>query len=160
VSLVAQGRFDEHDWSLRRQDTALNASYGPLITQLGYTLTKYDPKLGTPDPAIGVFDKVDQQEVLGTVGLRLTDRWSVIGQMRYDIDARTRIQDIYQLKYLDECFALTASYIETFVSNPALEIKQDRTLMLRFEFKNLGGYNYRTDALNHFFGDTNQGKIP
>ena len=35
--------------------------------------------------------------------------------MRYDIDAKQRIQDQLQLKYTDECFVLTASYIETFV---------------------------------------------
>ena len=151
VSLVAQARFDEHDWSLRRQDTALQATYGPLLAQVGYTFTQFDPRLG-------VFD--DQQEVLGTLGLRLTDRWSVVGQVRYDIDARTRIQDVLQLKYQDECFVLTASYIETFVENPALDIRPDRTLMLRFELKHLGEYSYRTDSLNHFFGDTNQGTIP
>jgi LPS-assembly protein len=151
VNLVAQGRFDEGDFSLRRQDTALNLNYGPLLSQVGYTFTQFDPKLG-------VFD--NQEEVLGTLGLRLTDRWSVVGQMRYDIDDRTRIQDIYQLKYQDECFVLTASYIETFVENAALDIRPDRTLMLRFELKHLGEYNYRTDALNHFFGDTNQGTIP
>jgi LPS-assembly protein len=155
TSLVAQGRFDEHDWSLRRQDTALSLNYGPLLTQVGYTFTRFNP-LATSNAL--EFD--DQHEVLGTVGLRLTDRWSVIGQMRYDIDDRTRIQDIYQLKYADECFVLTASYIETFVENQALEIKPDRTVMLRFEFKHLGEYNYRTDSLNHFFGDTNQGTIP
>jgi hypothetical protein len=26
--------------------------------------------------------------------------------------------------------------------------------MLRFEFKHLGGFNYKTDALSHVFGDT------
>jgi LPS-assembly protein len=155
ASLVAQGRFDESDWSLRRQDTALNLNYGPLLTQVGYTFTRFNP-LATP-PALE-FDT--QQEALGTVGLRLTDRWSVIGQMRYDIDDRTRIQDIYQLKYQDECFVLTASYIETFVENAALEIRPDRTLMLRFELKHLGEFSYRTDALNHFFGDTNEGSRP
>lgn len=151
TSLVAQARFDEDDWSLRRQDTALNANYGPLLTQVGYTFTQFDPRLGEFD---------DQQEVLGTLGLRLTDRWSVIGQMRYDIDDATPIQDVYQIKYQDECFVLSASYIETFVENQQLDIRPDRTLMLRFELKHLGGYNYRTDALNHIFGDTNQGGIP
>jgi LPS-assembly protein len=155
TSLVAQGRFDERDWSLRRQDTALNLNYGPLLTQVGYTFSRFNPLATSPGLE---FD--DQHEALGTVGLRLTDRWSVIGQMRYDIDDRTRIQDIYQLKYQDECFVLTASYIETFVENQALEIRPDRTLMLRFELKHLGEYSYRTDSLNHFFGDTNQGTIP
>jgi hypothetical protein len=85
--------------------------------------------------------------------LRLTDQWSqwsVIGQMRYGIDANQRIQDVHQLKGEDDCFVLTQSYIETFVENPALDIKPDRTLMLRYELKSLC-QDYRTDALSHFF---------
>jgi len=150
VSLVAQGRFDEKDFTLRRQDTALQATYGPLLTQIGYTFTQFDPKLG-------IFD--DQQEIIATVGLRLTDRWSIVGQSRYDIDSRERVQDIFQVKYTDECFVLTASYIETNIDNPALEIRKDRTVMLRFEFKHLGEYNYHTDVLGHVFGDMNTGRV-
>ena len=48
---------------------------------------------------------------------------------------KQRIQDQLQLKYADECFVLTASYTETFVENAALDLKPDRTLMLRFELK-------------------------
>ena len=163
-NLVAQGRFDERDWSLRRQDTSLNATYGPFLAQAAYAFTKFNPLSSTvPNNPIDAANTAfidEQQEVMGTLGLRLTDRWSVLGQMRYDLDDRTRIQDIFQVKYQDECFVLTASYIETFVENPALEIRPDRTLMLRFELKHLGQYNYRTDSLNHYFGDTNQGSIP
>jgi LPS-assembly protein len=161
-NVVAQGRFDERDWSLRRQDTALNANYGPFLAQVGYAFTKFNPLSSTvPNAALPPTTFVDeQQEVLGTLGLRLTDRWSVLGQMRYDIDDRTRVQDVFQVKYQDECFVLTASYIETFVENQALDIRPDRTVMLRFELKHLGQYNYRTDALNHYFGDTNQGTTP
>jgi LPS-assembly protein len=156
IGLTAQGRFDQSDWSLRRQDTSVTANYGPLLAQAAYTFSKFNPQ--SPDVPPGFFDQ--QQEVLGTLGLRLTDRWSILGQMRYDIEDRQRIQDVYQLKYQDECFVLSASYIETFVSNEALDIRPDRTLMLRFELKNLGQYSYRTDALSHYFGDTNQGTVP
>jgi LPS-assembly protein len=52
---------------------------------------------------------------------------------------------------------LTASYTETFIENAALDLKPDRTVMLRFELKHLGEFNYKTDQLNHVFGDTNQG---
>jgi LPS-assembly protein len=163
VGLTAQGRFDQSDWSLRRQDTSITANYGPLLAQAAYTFSKFNPQSATVPSTIGppplpVFD--EQQEILGTLGLRLTDRWSILGQMRYDIEDRQRIQDVYQLKYQDECFVLSASYIETFVENPALDIQKDRTLMLRFELKNLGQYSYRTDALSHYFGDTNQGTVP
>ena len=149
VNLITQGRFDQSDWSLRRQDTAVQASYGPVFAQAGYTFTRFDTQPG-------VFDT--QDEVLGSLGLRLTTNWSVLGQMRYDIDARSRIQDLVQVKYQDECFVLTASYIETFVENTPLGIRPDRTLMLRFELKHLGDFNYRTDQLNHFFGDQNSGR--
>ena len=77
--------------------------------------------------------------------------------LRYDIDAKQRIQDQIQLKYADECFVLTASYTETFVENAALDLRPDRTLMLRFELKYLGQFSYKTDTLDHVFGDTNSG---
>jgi LPS-assembly protein len=151
MNLVSQARFDEQDWSLVRQDSLLQANYGPFMTQLGYTFTKFDPITGALDT---------QQEAIGTLGIRLTDRWSVLGQVRYDIDSHERIQDIFQLKYADECFVLTASYIETFVDNPALGIRPDQTLMLRFELKHLGDYTYRTDQLSHVFGDQRNGAVP
>ncbi len=146
VALVAQGRFDEKDLTLRRQDTLLRASYGPISTSIGYSYSLFDP-------ITGLLDK--QQDVLGAVGLRLTDNWSVAGMMRFDIDDKQRIQDQIQLKYSDECFVLTASYTETFVENAALDLRPDRTLMLRFELKYLGQFNYKTDSLDHAFGDTN-----
>ena len=148
LSLIAQARFDEADWSLRRQDTLLQASYGPFSTSIGYTFSRFEPVLG-------VFDT--QEDILASVGLKLTNHWSVLGQVRFDIDAKHRIQDLVQLKYADECFVLTASYIETFVENTALDLRPDRTLMLRFELKHLGEFKYKTDQLNHVFGDSNQG---
>jgi LPS-assembly protein len=151
LNLVSQARFDEKDWSLVRQDSLVQALYGPLLTQVGYTFTKFDPITGVLD---------SQQEAIGTVGLKLTDRWSVLGQVRYDIDTQERIQDVLQLKYQDECFVLTASYIETFVENPNLGIRPDQTLMLRFELKHLGDYTYRTDQLSHVFGDQRNGVPP
>ena len=45
---------------------------------------------------------------------------------------------------------LTASYIETFVENTTLDIRPDRTLMLRFELKHLGEFSYRTDCPEPF----------
>jgi LPS-assembly protein len=101
--------------------------------------------------------ETDRSDYVAGIGLRLTDNWSVAGMMRYDIDAKDRIQDQIQLKYSDECFVLTASYTETFVENAALDLRPDRTLMLRFELKYLGQYSYKTDSLDHVFGDTRSG---
>jgi len=49
---------------------------------------------------------------------------------------------------------LSATYIETFVDNPALGLTPDRTVMVRFELKNLGSYSYNS---SHVFGDQNLG---
>jgi len=144
VSLVAQGRFDERDWTLRRQDTILQAGYGPVTGTVAYSYSHFDPLLSALDT---------QQDVITSLGLRLTNHWTLSGTLRYDIDAKMRIQDVVSLAYADECFVLTASYIETFVDNPLLELKPDRTLMLRFELKHIGQFNYKTDQLNHVFGD-------
>jgi LPS-assembly protein len=147
--VIAQGRFDEKDWELKRQDTYMRTSYGPFSSTLGYTMTRYDTLAGLADT---------QQDILASVGVRVTNNWSVEGQVRYDIDDKRRVQDILQLKYQDECFVLTASYVETFIDNPGLELKPDRTLMLRFELKHLGQFNYKTDQLSHVFGDMKQGQ--
>src|SRR3990172_6666031 len=151
LSLIAQGRFDEKDWSLRRQDTMLQASYGPVFGSAAYTFAHFDPQVS----ATSAVD--NQQDILATLGLKLTNHWTIAGSVRYDIDTERRIQDQFSLKYADECFVLTASYTKTFIENAALDLKPDRTLMLRFELKHLGEFNYKTDQLNHVFGDTNQG---
>ena len=47
---------------------------------------------------------------------------------------------------------LSATYEETFIDDPLRDIDPDRTVMLRFELKNLGGFKYKTDVLDHVFG--------
>lgn len=143
LSLVAQARFNESDWELRRQDTLLSAAFGPFTTQLGYTFTK--PSVATMVNPTPEQTRI-QQDVIANLGIRLTDNWSILGQVRYDIDANRRIQDMLQLKYADECYVLTASYIETFVEQSDIGLKPDRSIMLRFELKHLGDFSYRTDV--------------
>ena len=150
-SLVAQGRFDDKDGSLRRQDTLASAGIGPLTLQALYTYQHADPLLNI---------NTDQHDLMGTIGLKLTDNWSVLGSMRYDLDAKQRIQDLIQLRYADECFVLTASYQETFVANTALNIVPDKTVMLRFELKNLGDFNYKTDTTSFAARGDNQPATP
>jgi LPS-assembly protein len=151
LSLIAQARFDDDDWKLYRQDTVVQASYGPVFGSAAYTFARFDPQIS----ATSAVDT--QQDILASLGLKLTNHWTVAGTVRYDIDARDRIQDQFSLRYSDECFVLTATYTETFIENAALDLRPDRTLMLRFELKHLGEFNYKTDQLNHVFGDSNQG---
>jgi LPS-assembly protein len=147
LSLVAQSRFDENTWALRRQDALVSASFGPVALQTIFTYTAADPLNGFA---------TSQQELQGTVGLKLTDNWSLIGSMRYDLDLSTRIQDSIALRYSDECFVLTGTFSETFVENALLGVRPDRTFMLRFELKHLGEFNYKTDVTSFINRGDNQ----
>ena len=141
---LSQSRFSESDFGLRREDLFASVNYGPFTASAVYTYAAADPLLG--------IDK-SQSDVTANLGLRLTDRWSISGAVRYDIDAKNILTDSVSLKYADDCFALTTTYQETFLTNPTLGLTNDRTVMFRFELKNLGSTSYSTSVLNQTFGD-------
>lgn len=147
--MIGQARFDERDMSLRRTDLISEFNYGPLMAQANYTFSAADPT--------SVIAK-DQQEIFGLVGLRLTDRWSIQGSMRFDIDSHQRLQDAIQIRYADDCFVLTGTYTETFIEDLTRDIQPDRTLMLRLEFKYLGDFRYKTNALDTVFAPNQPAK--
>jgi LPS-assembly protein len=138
---ISQTRFDENDLSVRREDAGFQISYGPLMASANYAYTASDTALGL---------LTNEQDVTALAMLRLTDHWSVGGGFRYDIDAAELRQDSIQVKYSDECFVLTATYSELYYNSATID--DDRTLMLRFELKHLGQFQYKTDALDFAFG--------
>jgi LPS-assembly protein len=146
--LISQSRFDESSFDLERADLAMVSNYGPISAQVGYTYNAHAFIPDASDPTQLV--PSSQQEVLGALTLRLTDRWSVGGTMRYDADNNSILYDSVMLKYADECFVLTAAYIE---SNYNMEtIENDHTFMLRFELKHLGDFAAKTSTLDFDFG--------
>jgi LPS-assembly protein len=100
---------------------------------------KYNPEL----PAVRA-----EQELQFGGALKLSEHWSLLGGIRYDIDTQDRLQDTIQLRYADDCFVLTASYTESFISNPALGIEPDKAVMLRLEFKHLGQFALNQNVTN------------
>jgi LPS-assembly protein len=138
---IGQMRFDEATLALRRADLMAQVNYGPLTAVALYGYTSADPL------ASGSAAAVNQQQLAGTLALKLSDRWSLLGTITYDIDEKFRVQDALQVKYTDDCFAITATYTETFINNPAKDIVPDRSIMLRFEFKYLGDFRYKTNSL-------------
>lgn len=145
---VGQGRFDEDDLSLVRADVASEFRYGPIDAQAIYTFAANDPLTG--------LDTGDQQDLIGSVGLQIAERWRLAGSIRYDIDESQIRQDSIALSYHDDCFVLTATYAESNIENEDRDLTKDRTILLRFQLKHLGDFSYRADALDHLFGE-NQG---
>jgi LPS-assembly protein len=142
---ISQTRFDEDDFTIRREDAAAVINYGPFSAQVAYSYIFNDPEFGLAETT--------DQDISGTLAMRLTDTWSVTGGMRYDIDGGQRLTDSLQIRYLDDCFLLSATYQETFINDPRREIEPDRTLFFRVEYKYLGGFNYKSDVLDHVFSD-------
>ncbi|MEZ5900864.1 MAG: LPS-assembly protein LptD [Hyphomicrobiaceae bacterium] len=141
--LISQSRFDQSSLGLRRQSTGLNYSYGPLDITGVYSYAAADSL---------VEQQGSQQEVQSALNVQLTDRWSAGAGVRYDIDASQLLSDFISVKYADECFVLTATYSESYYNSDT--IQDDRTLMLRFELKHLGEFNYASDTLDFAFGGT------
>ena len=131
--LVSQARFDERDLSLRRNDTYTSFTTGPFSAQVQYSYMRID--LDNPaDPLRR------EQEVQFGGALRLSENWTLLGGIRYDIDEQERLQDTIQIRYADDCFVLTASYTESFITDRDRGIEPDRAVMLRLEFKHLGQF--------------------
>jgi LPS-assembly protein len=137
--LVSQARFDERDLALRRNDTYTSFTAGPLTAQVQYSYMKFNPELPVARA---------EQEVQFGGALRLSERWSLLGGIRFDMDTHQRLQDTIQLRYADDCFVLTASYTESFITNPALGIEPDKAVMLRIEFKHLGQFAVNSNVTN------------
>ncbi len=146
LQLISQTRFDQDDFSMRRQDAAAQATVGPFSASAIYAFL-------ASDPTNGIYDA--QEDLYGSLEMRLTDRWSVSAAMRYDIDAEQLASDMIQARYADECFVLTATYTDNYYHNP--DIIDGQTVMVRFELKHLGEFGYSTDALDYRFSEQSGG---
>ncbi len=145
--LLSQARFDEKTFDIKRTDIFMKASYGPLNGSVNYANID---AAGASD--IGFTE--DREEVQATASLQVSNYWSVFGSLRYDLADESFIQDAVGIKYADECFVLSVSYNETFISDG--DIQPDNKVMVRFELKQLGGTSIETDISDNLISGTNE----
>ena len=136
---LAQNRFDTETLDVARTDLFTYVGYGPVQSTVNYAFNRKNPADIPLLTAPALY--TSKEEVLGTLQLKLTDKWFLIGSARFDIDKNKALQDTIGLKYLDECFMLTTTYTETFYTDR--DIRPDKQIMVRFELKHLGGFNYQ-----------------
>src|SRR5690606_29160141 len=98
LGFIAQARFNEDTFDLKRTDLATLATYGPFAGKIGYANQAAQPGLGIVD---------DRQEIQSSGSVLLTKFWSLIGDIRYDLEADQTITDAIGLRYADDCFALS-----------------------------------------------------
>lgn len=137
--LIAQGRFDQGDFSLRRTDMHTWMNYGPFNIAASYIkqVPKLDISSSDPNSLIG-------EEIAVSAGVALIDNWSLIGNVRYDIEEKFVERHGLGLRYADECFMFGLEYDRTTAVDGNVE--PDTTVAVRFEFKHLGGFETKTDV--------------
>ena len=127
---IGQARFDKDDLSLRRTDLAASFDYGPVKSSIIYASLDAQPGLGITEK---------REEIQTSGSLQLAKYWSLVGSSRYDISGSQRIEDELGIRYADDCFALTVTYNESFIRDR--DIQPNSSVMVRFEFKNLGAFD-------------------
>ncbi len=138
LQLVSQLRFDENDGSVKRQDLSVSGHYGPVQASVNYVNADAQPSLLLPD----------REEVTGALALKLAENWTLFGDARYDLDREDIIRNSIGLKYTDECFMLSVSYLETNITDG--EIKPDHTVIVKYDLLQLGNPASRTDSIGAF----------
>jgi LPS-assembly protein len=149
LQLISQSRFEQSGLALEREDAAAQIGAGPVSATAIYSFL-------SADPADGFL--TSQSQVSGSLGLRITDRWSISGAATYDLDADQLASDTFQARYADECFILTASYTDNFYHNPT--IIDGQTVMLQFSLKYLGEYKYSSSVAGLFNSQQSGGGAP
>ncbi len=132
--LIAQGRFDQENFELRRTDIHSWMSYGPFSASANYV--KQTPKLDV--------NNLTGEEIYGSAGIQLTKFWSLTGNIRYDLHDSEVDRHGVGLTYADDCFLFGVNYEHTTPVDGSVD--SDTTISFRIELKHLGGFKSASGA--------------
>jgi LPS-assembly protein len=130
----AQSRFNQSTLAIERTDLGSSANYGPI--QLG---VNYANVSGEPGLALGA----TRQEVKTSGTLALTQDWSLLGNLRYNLETDSPITEGLGLRYQDDCFMLAVTYERSFITDQS--IVPEQRFLVNFMLKYLGSYEFQTD---------------
>jgi len=133
---------------VKRSDLGSWLRYGPAQLRVNYADVTSEPGLAAGQP---------RQEILTAAVLALTKDWSLLGNIRYDLQTDQTITDGLGLQYQDDCFLLSATYQRSFIEDQ--DIKPDERFLVNFTLKYLGAYKYST-SVTDTFGSDNAEIIP
>jgi LPS-assembly protein len=140
LQLVSQVRIDEDDLHVNRHDLTVTGTYGPFIASANYVNADAQPALGFDEP---------REEIAAAAAVKLAANWTLYGDIRYDLDADDILRNSIGLKYSDECFVLSVTYIDSNITDGD-DIRPDQTVLVRYNLLNVGGSNTRTDNIGTF----------
>jgi LPS-assembly protein len=146
LSFSAQSRFDNATYDLERTDLGSWARYGPAQVRVNYV----DASNDTLDAAPGL-DLGESREEFVTAGvLALTNDWSLLGNLRYDLENDETITEGLGLRYQDDCLMLDVIYQQSYITDQ--DIQPDQRIVVNFMLKYLGGtYETTSDGYGGYY---------
>jgi LPS-assembly protein len=137
---TARFRFDESSFAVERAEFEGRATFDRWSLALLYG--NY-----AAQPAIGFLERRDG--VLGSASVKITPNWTVQGSARYDIGNAEFDQYQVGVGYIDDCVAVSVSYITDFaygfsvINNTTtptpITASVDHAVMLQISLRTLGG---------------------
>ena len=108
---------------------SLNAlgTYEDTIASLGYVYTR-------EDPSAGIYEQ--RQELSAAASLAVSDNWSVLGSLVYDIENGSPVKESFGLAYADDCLQVSAVYSET--PEQYSDLVTGREVFVRLSLRTLG----------------------
>jgi LPS-assembly protein len=135
LGFSAQSRFDEDNFDIRRTDLGTWAQYGPARVRVNYADVTGEPGLAEGEP---------REEIVTAGTLAITQDWSLLGNLRYDIATEQTITDGLGLRYQDDCFLVDVTYQRSFIRDQ--DIEPDERFLVSFNLKYLGAYSLSTES--------------
>jgi LPS-assembly protein len=86
------------------------------------------------EPDIGFLTR--RQGVLGSASLKLTQNWTLLGSLRYDVEAERVNQRSVGIGYIDDCFGLNLTYVTDY--GYTLSPQPIHSVMLQVSLRTLG----------------------
>ncbi|NJL50287.1 MAG: LPS-assembly protein LptD [Blastochloris sp.] len=134
-TLSSHYRFDNDDFSVNRLEVQASANYDRVTLSALYG--RY-----APQPLLGYADW--REAVVGSTGLKVTDHWSVIAAVRYDVVNDKLDTTNYGIKYLDDCVGISVNYITDYTESGNAE--NVHKIMFKIDLRTLGEGGFSTSV--------------
>lgn len=120
-------RFDQETLNVRRFEVEARANYDRWSVSALYG--NYDAQ-----PALGFLER--REGILATGSIKLAQNWSMLGSIRYDLDAGKVDQTRFGIGYIDDCLILALNYIASYTYSG--NVNQDHRVILQLSLRTLG----------------------
>ena len=131
VAATARARFDNDTLDVNSAEIGTIGAYRGSTASLGYAYYR-------TSPAAGIFD--ERQEVNTATSIKLTDNWSLVGSLVYDISHHASVSRSLGLAFSNDCLDLSATYSE--ITDPYSDLVSDRQIFFRVNLRTLASSSF------------------